>query len=55
MLGLHGHIHEARGIRQLGRTTVVNPGSEYSEGILHGAVIELEPGKGLGQVNLVEG
>lgn len=55
MLGLHGHIHESQGVRQLGRTTLVNPGSEYGEGILHGAVFELEPGKGLGQVNLVEG
>ena len=55
MLGLHGHIHESRGVRQLGRTTLVNPGSEYGEGILHGAVFDLEPGKGLGQVNLVEG
>jgi len=55
MLGLHGHIHESRGVRQLGRTTLVNPGSEYAEGILHGAVFELESGKGLGQVNLVEG
>lgn len=55
MLALHGHIHESSGIRHLGRTTLVNPGSEYGEGILRGAVIELEAGKGLGQVNLVEG
>ena len=55
MLGLHGHIHESRGVRKLGRTTLVNPGSEYAEGILHGAVFDLEPGKGLGHVNLVEG
>ena len=37
LLGLHGHIHESRGVRKLGRTTVANPGSEYGEGVLDGA------------------
>ena len=45
LLGLHGHIHESRGIQKLGRTTIVNPGSEYSEGILKGVVLILENGK----------
>ena len=45
LLGLHGHIHESRGIQRLGRTTIINPGSEYSEGILKGVVIVLEKGK----------
>jgi Icc-related predicted phosphoesterase len=27
----------------VGRTVVINPGSEYSEGLLRGFVIELEP------------
>jgi len=31
MLGLHGHIHESRGMLRIGRTVIVNPGSEYSE------------------------
>ena len=39
-VGLHGHIHESRGVQKLGRTTCVNPGSEYTEGILRSAVID---------------
>ena len=39
LLGLHGHIHESRGIMKLGKTTCINPGSEYQAGILRGAVI----------------
>lgn len=45
LLGLHGHIHESRGIHKMGRTTVVNPGSEYSEGILRGVILILHKGK----------
>jgi Icc-related predicted phosphoesterase len=41
VLSLHGHIHESRGIQRLGPTTCVNPGSEYGEGILRTAVVEL--------------
>jgi len=55
LVGLHGHIHEAAGIRKMGRTTLVNPGSEYAEGILRGAVIELDAQRGLTSVNLVAG
>jgi Icc-related predicted phosphoesterase len=55
MLGLHGHIHEAAGIRKLGKTTIVNPGSEYAEGLLRGAVIDLDAQEGLINVNLVTG
>jgi hypothetical protein len=45
LLGLHGHIHESRGVQKVKRTTIINPGSEYSEGILKGTVIVLEKGK----------
>jgi Icc-related predicted phosphoesterase len=55
MLGLHGHIHESAGIKKLGATTIVNPGSEYAEGILRGALVELDPDQGLVNVNLVTG
>jgi uncharacterized protein len=41
MLSLHGHIHESPGIQGLQATTAVNPGSEYGEGVLHSAVIDL--------------
>jgi Icc-related predicted phosphoesterase len=45
LVGLHGHIHESRGAQKIKRTLIINPGSEYSEGILKGAVIVLEKGK----------
>ena len=41
LLGLHGHIHESRGVVNIGRTLAINPGSEYSEGILRGAIVNL--------------
>lgn len=44
-LSLHGHIHESRGIQKVGRTTMINPGSEYSEGVLRGVVLQIENGK----------
>lgn len=42
LLSLHGHIHEASGMRRIGRTIVINPGSDYSTGALNGALITLE-------------
>ncbi|MFI5258290.1 MAG: metallophosphoesterase [Candidatus Limnocylindrales bacterium] len=45
LLGLHGHIHESSGIRRLGRTIAINPGSDYSTGTLNGALITLEKDK----------
>jgi Icc-related predicted phosphoesterase len=39
MLGLHGHVHESRGAVKVGRTLCVNPGSEYTEGILRGCLV----------------
>jgi Icc-related predicted phosphoesterase len=45
LIGLHGHIHESRGAQKAKRTLLINPGSEYSEGILKGAVIVLDKGK----------
>jgi Icc-related predicted phosphoesterase len=41
MLGLHGHIHESYGAEKLGETVILNPGSEYGEGILRAFVIEI--------------
>jgi Icc-related predicted phosphoesterase len=41
LLGLHGHIHESKGTIEIGRTLCINPGSEYSEGILHGALVTI--------------
>ena len=48
LLALTGHIHESRGLVNLGRTTVINPGSEYGEGVIRGCIITLSPGKLVG-------
>jgi len=42
LLGLHSHIHESRGVEKIGRTQCINPGSEYTEGILRGVIVILE-------------
>ena len=44
-LGLHGHIHESPGAVKIGRTLCINPGSEYGEGILRGALVNLAEGQ----------
>jgi Icc-related predicted phosphoesterase len=44
MLGLHGHIHESMAIAKIGRTTIVNPGSEYGEGVVRGCLINFSAG-----------
>jgi uncharacterized protein len=46
MLGLHGHIHESKGVRKLGQTLAMNPGSSYTDGVLQGAVLDLNEKKG---------
>ena len=55
MLSLHGHIHESRGEAKIGRTLAINPGSEYSEGVLRGAIITLSRRKGVRGYQLVAG
>jgi Icc-related predicted phosphoesterase len=45
MLGLHGHIHESQSVAKIGRTTCVNPGSEYGEGILRGCLVNFMDGE----------
>jgi uncharacterized protein len=42
LLSVHGHIHESRGIKKLNRTLAINPGSVYGDGVLQGAVIDLD-------------
>jgi uncharacterized protein len=46
MLSLHGHIHESRGVKRMGRTLSINPGSVYGDGVLQGAVLDLNAKKG---------
>ena len=45
LVGLHGHIHESKGVAKIGRTVCINPGSVYEEGTLMGAIVDLENGK----------
>jgi uncharacterized protein len=54
LLGLHGHIHEGRGIARIDRTVCVNPGSNYSEGVLNGSLIRLRQGE-VRDVHLTQG
>jgi uncharacterized protein len=54
LLGLHGHIHEGRGIARIDRTVCVNPGSNYSEGVLNGSLIRLKEGE-VRDVHLTQG
>ncbi len=44
-LALHGHIHESRGIVEIGRTVCINPGSNYGTGRIDGAVVTLGAGR----------
>jgi Icc-related predicted phosphoesterase len=45
LLGMHGHIHECRGWMKIGKTQCMNPGSEYTEGILSAYLIEIDGDK----------
>ncbi len=54
LLSLHGHIHEAAGHTRIGRTLAINAGSEYAEGIMKAAIINLEKDKVKGHI-LVSG
>jgi uncharacterized protein len=55
-LSVHGHIHESRGVAKLGRTLAINPGSSYTDGVLQGAILDLNEKKGkVGKYILVNG
>ena len=41
LLGLHGHVHEGRGTIKIGDTLCINPGSDYTSGMLNAAIIEI--------------
>lgn len=45
ILGLFGHVHEARGYNRIGRTLCVNPGSVYATGRLLGCTVTIADGK----------
>jgi Icc-related predicted phosphoesterase len=54
LLSLHGHIHESPGHTRIGKTLSINAGSEYAEGIMKAAIINLERDKVKGHI-LVSG
>ena len=43
MLGLHGHIHDCRAMKKIGRSICINPGSDYQTATLRGALVRLAP------------
>ena len=55
LLSLHGHIHESKGAIKIGKTLSINPGSAYEEGMLMGAIVQLDPKKGIKSYQLVNG
>ena len=55
LLSLHGHIHESKGAIKIGKTLSINPGSAYEEGLLMGAIVQLDPKKGIKSYQLVNG
>jgi Icc-related predicted phosphoesterase len=54
LLGLHGHIHESKGLFKLKKTLCLNPGSESTDGVLRGAIVNLDK-KGIQSYQLVSG
>lgn len=55
LISLHGHIHESKGAVKLGKTLSINPGSAYEEGMLMGAIVQLDPKQGIKSYQLVNG
>jgi len=55
LLGLHGHVHESPGSEKIGTTISINPGSDYGDGILRGAILDLEPERGVRTWQIVQG
>jgi Icc-related predicted phosphoesterase len=55
VLALHGHIHESRGTWRTRRSLCLNPGSEYPDGVLRGALVELGGRKGIRSYQLTQG
>lgn len=55
LVGLHGHIHESKGVKKIAGVPVANPGSEYGEGVLDGLVLDLDRRKGVKRIQLVAG
>ncbi len=55
VLSLHGHIHEGKGAVRLKKTLSINAGSAYEQGVLQGAVVDLDQRKGIKSYTLTTG
>ncbi|MDX6231319.1 MAG: uncharacterized protein QOH68_270 [Nocardioidaceae bacterium] len=55
LIGLHGHIHESKGVKRISGVPVANPGSEYGEGVLDGLIVDIDRRKGIKNIQLVAG
>jgi Icc-related predicted phosphoesterase len=55
LLSLHGHIHEGKGTARLGKTLAINAGSLYEQGVLQGALVDLDRRRGLRSYLLTTG
>lgn len=55
MLSLHGHIHESPGMSRIRATIAINPGSDYADGILRGAIVTVDRKKGVRGWQLTQG
>jgi uncharacterized protein len=55
LLGLHGHVHESPAAQKLGQTVCINPGSDYGDGILRGAIVDLDRERGVRRWQIVQG
>ncbi len=44
-VALHGHVHESAGAFRLNKTICLNPGSEYNDGVLRGAIVTIDEKK----------
>jgi Icc-related predicted phosphoesterase len=55
LLGLHGHVHEARGRVRIGPTVCFNPGSDYQHGVLRGVLVRVSPKHGVRDYTFTSG
>jgi uncharacterized protein len=48
-------VHESPAGQKLGQTMCINPGSDYGDGILRGAIVDLDRDKGVKRWQIVQG
>jgi Icc-related predicted phosphoesterase len=48
-------VHESAAAQQVGRTLCINPGSEYGDGVLRGAIVDLDRDRGVRRWQITQG